>query len=153
MKPLIAMQRLLRGESVEGFGMQMPPPVAKLIGFELVKTEEGSAVFRMEAKRDKHANPMGTVHGGILCDIADAAMGMACASLLEEGESFTTLELRMNFFRPVFDATLEARAKVVHRGKSLVYLECDIVTVPDEKVVSKSSSSCLVLRGQQAKGR
>jgi uncharacterized protein (TIGR00369 family) len=153
MKPLIAMQRFLRGESIEGFGMQMPPPVAKLIGFEPVSAEEGSTVFRMEARKDKHGNPMGTLHGGILCDIADAAMGMTCASLLEEGESFTTLELRMNFFRPVFDATLEARAKAVHRGKSLVYLECDVVTVPDEKLVSKASSSCLILRGQQAKGR
>jgi uncharacterized protein (TIGR00369 family) len=153
MTPLVAMQRFLKGESIEAFGMQMPPPVAKLIGFEPIRVAEGSMVFRLDARKEKHANPMGTIHGGILCDIADAAMGMACASLLQEGESFTTLELRMNFFRPVFDATLEARAKVVHSGKSLVYLECDVVSVPDEKLVSKSSSSCLILRGQQAKGR
>jgi uncharacterized protein (TIGR00369 family) len=50
----------------------------------------------------QHANPMGTLHGGILCDLADAAMGIAYASTLEEGESFTTLELKINFFKPIW---------------------------------------------------
>ena len=153
MKVLDAVQRAIRGEKVDGFPMTFPPPVAMLIGFHPVKIEEGRTVFRLEARRDKHANPMGTLHGGILCDVADAAMGMACASLLEEGESFTTLELKMNFFRPILDAQLEARAEVVHRGKSLVYLECAIVTVGEEKLVAKSNSTCLILRGDQAKGR
>jgi uncharacterized protein (TIGR00369 family) len=152
-KPLVAMQRFLRGESLEGFAMKMPPPVATLVGFEPTEIAEGRTVFRMEAKTDKHANPMGTLHGGILCDLADAAMGMACASLLEEGESFTTLELKMNFLRPVWNATLEARATAVHRGKSMVYLECEVVTVPEGKRVAKSSSTCLILRGGEAKGR
>src|SRR4051794_5805925 len=97
MNMLEAFQRIVRGETVEGFPMQMPPPVAELIGFDAVSVERGAAVFRLEARRSKHANPMGTLHGGILCDIADGAMGMACASLLELGESFTTLELKMNF--------------------------------------------------------
>jgi uncharacterized protein (TIGR00369 family) len=153
MKVLSALQRALRGEAVEGFRMKLPPPVATLIGFEPVKVEEGAAVFRLQSRRDKHANPMGTLHGGILCDLADAAMGMACVSLLEQGESFTTLELKINFLRPVTDALLEARARVVHGGKSLVYLECDVVALPEEKLVAKSSSTCLVLRGDQAKGR
>src|SRR6267378_386936 len=79
MKMLEAIHRALRGEAVEGFSMKIPPPVATLIGFEPIKVEEGAAVFRLQARRDKHANPMGTVHGGILCDLADAAIGMACA--------------------------------------------------------------------------
>ncbi|HEY3053231.1 MAG TPA: PaaI family thioesterase [Thermoanaerobaculia bacterium] len=153
MKMLEAIQRALRGEAVEGFSLRLPPPVAKLIGFEPVQVEQGAAGFRLEARRDKHANPMGTVHGGILCDLADAAMGMACASLLEVGESFTTLELKINYLRPVLDALLEARARVVHGGKSMVYLECDVVVLPDEKLVARASSTCLILRGEQAKGR
>jgi uncharacterized protein (TIGR00369 family) len=153
MNMLEAIQRALRGEAIEGFSMRIPPPVATLIGFEPVKVEEGAAVFRLEARRDKHANPMGTVHGGILCDLADAAMGMACASLLDLGESFTTLELKINYLRPVLDALLEARARVVHRGKSMVYLECDVVVLSDEKLVARASSTCLILRGEQAKGR
>lgn len=77
----------------------------------------------------------------------------ACASLLAEGESFTTLELKINFLRPVRNATLEARAKVVHPGKAMVYLECEVVSVPNEKLVAKVSSTCLILRGDAAKGR
>lgn len=145
--------RVLAGEDVPGFPMKLPPPVAALIGFEAVSVEAGRAVFRMETSVEKHANPMGTVHGGILCDIADAAMGMACASLLEAGESFTTLELKTNFFRPVWNATLEARANVVHRGKSLMYVECNVVQVPEEKLVARVASTCTVLRGTAAEGR
>src|SRR5205814_2219147 len=147
------MQRSLRGEAVDGFPMKLPPPVAMLIGFEPVSVERGAAVFRLEARRATHANPMGTLHGGILCDVADAAMGMACASLLDEGESFTTLELKINFLRPVMDAAIETRARVVHAGKSLVYLECDVVSLADGKLVAKASSTCLILRGEQARGR
>lgn len=70
------------------------PPVAQLIGFKLVEVRPGIAVVELQADK-RHANPMGTLHGGILCDIADAAMGIAHASLLDEGESFTTLELKL----------------------------------------------------------
>ena len=153
MKMLLAIQRALRGEKVDGLAMKFPPPVAQLVGFEPVKIEEGTAIFRMAARQDKHANPMGTLHGGILCDLADAAMGMACASLLDQGESFTTLEIKMNFLRPVTNALLEARGRVIHGGKSMLYVECDVVAFPEEKLVARSSSTCLILRGEQAKGR
>src|SRR5262245_20373890 len=153
MKILEALQRAVRGETVPGFPMRMPPPVGTLIGLEPVRIDDGSAVFRLEARRDKHANPMGTLHGGILCDLADAAMGMACASRLDEGESFTTVELKINYLRPVTDGLLEARARVVHGGKSVVYLECEVLSLPQEKLVAKSTSTCLVLRGEQARGR
>ena len=59
---------------------------------------------------------MGTLHGGILCDVADAAMGMAFASTLAPEESFTTVELKINFFRPVWQAPLRAEGTVVQRG-------------------------------------
>ena len=153
MRVLEAIQRSLRGETVEGFAMKFPAPVATLIGFEAVQVEEGATVFRLEVRRDKHANPMGTLHGGILCDVADAAMGIACASLLAQGESFTTLELAIHFLRPVTEALLEARARVVQEGKTMVYVECDVVALPGEKLVARSSCTCLVLRGEQAKGR
>jgi Thioesterase superfamily len=60
--------------------------------------------------------PMGTLHGGILCDIADATMGMAFASTLAPEESFTTVELKVNFFRPIWQAQLRAEGTVVQRG-------------------------------------
>src|SRR4051794_22595098 len=56
-----------------------PPPVAKLIGFDMVSIDRGLSVFEMDAG-PQHANPMGTLHGGILCDLADAACGTAMAS-------------------------------------------------------------------------
>ena len=117
------MKRALAGEHVEGLTLRLPPTAATTIGFEPVLLEEGRADFRLKVDLERHANPMGTLHGGILCDVADAAMGMACASLLKQGESFTTVELKTNYFRPGFGGALEARARVVNGGKTLVYLE------------------------------
>jgi len=126
-------------------------PVARLIGFETKEIAEGRATVTLSAGL-QHANPMGTLHGGILCDIADAAMGMAFASTLAPKESFTTVELKINFFRPVWEAHLTAEGKVVRRGQSLGYVECEIT---DERgqLVAKAASTCLVLRGEDAKGR
>jgi uncharacterized protein (TIGR00369 family) len=73
-------------------------PIARLIGFEAKDIADGRATVVLAAG-PQHANPMGTLHGGILCDIADAAMGIAFASTLSPDESFTTVELKINFFR------------------------------------------------------
>lgn len=126
-------------------------PVAELVGAFPVSFGDGKAVFEMEAGR-RHHNPMGTVHGGILCDIADAAMGFAFASTLGPGESFTTLELKINFLRPVFEGKLTANARVAHRGRSVGMVECDVVNA-EGKTVARASSTCSVLRGEAAKGR
>jgi uncharacterized protein (TIGR00369 family) len=137
-------EAILRGEAPD-------PPVARLVGFRLVAVAPGSAVFEMEAG-PHHANPMGTLHGGILCDIADAAMGIAYASTLEDGESFTTLELKINFLKPVWKARLRAEGHVVKRGKTVGLVECDVV---DEtgSLVARASSTCLTLSGNKAAGR
>src|ERR671937_1703582 len=89
-----------------------PPPIAALLGFTLTSVEPGEAVIAFEATA-RHANPMGTLHGGVLCDIADAAMGMAYASTLAAGERFTTLELKINFLKPVWAARLLATGRLV----------------------------------------
>lgn len=126
-------------------------PAARLIGFEVPEAGDGRAVVTLEAG-PQHANPMGTLHGGILCDIADAAMGIAFASTLGPGESFTTVELKINFLRPVRQAMLRAEGHVVHRGRTVGYVECDVVD-ENGKLIAKSNSTCLVLRGEQAAGR
>jgi uncharacterized protein (TIGR00369 family) len=82
-------------------------PVARLIGFEVTEIAEGRTVVLLVGGQ-QHANPTGTLHVGILCDIADAAMGMAFTSTLAPGKSFTTIELRINLFRPVWEARLHA---------------------------------------------
>jgi len=127
------------------------PPFATLIGIELVSMEKGSATVSMEAS-ERHANPMGTLHGGILCDLADAAMGTAWASELDDGETFTTVELKINFFRPVWKSTITARAKVVRRGRTLGYVECDVFD-DQERLVARAACSCMTLRGGKGEGR
>ena len=126
-------------------------PVGQLIGFETIEVADGRAVVTLAAGA-QHTNPMGTLHGGVLCDIADAAMGIAFASTLASDESFTTIELKINFFRPVWKALLKAQGKVVRRGTTVGYVECEI-TDENGKLVAKAASTCLVLRGERAKGR
>lgn len=126
-------------------------PAARLIGFEVPESGAGRAVVTLQAG-PQHTNPMGTMHGGILCDIADAAMGIAFASTLGAGESFTTVELKINFLRPVRQALLRAEGRVVHRGRTIGYAECDVLD-ENGKLIAKSNSTCLVLRGEQAAGR
>ena len=125
--------------------------IARLIGFEAEEISEGRAVMTLAAG-PQHANPMGTLHGGVLCDIADAAMGIAFATTLGPEESLTTVELKINFFRPVWVARLRAEAKVVRRGSLMGYIECEI-TDEQGRLVAKASSTCMALTGDRAKGR
>ena len=126
-------------------------PIARLIGFEVKDIADGRATVVLAAG-PQHANPMGTLHGGVLCDIADAAMGIAFASTLAQGESFTTVEMKINFFRPVWQAQLKAEGVVVRRGNTVGYVECTI-TDEESRLVAKAASTCMVLRGQKASGR
>ena len=131
---------------------ELPPaPMALLIGLRLVTIEPGRARFELDADH-RHHNPMGTLHGGILCDIADSAMGMAYASTLGEGESFTTLELTINFLRPVRSAHLIAEGTIVQQGRTAGMTECS-VTDENGRLIAKATSTCLTLRGEQARGR
>jgi uncharacterized protein (TIGR00369 family) len=130
-------QKMLRGE-------QPAPPIARLIGFTLKAIEPGRAVFEMDAG-PRHHNPLGTLHGGVYCDLADAAMGFAYAATLGEGETFTTVELKINFLRAVREARLTAEARVIKAGRTLGYVECD-VTDESGQLVAKVSSTCMKLQ-------
>lgn len=143
-KMLDRLEKVVRGEIP-------PPPVASLIGFSLTSIQPGLAVVEFEAG-EKHANPMGTLHGGVLCDIADAAMGLAYAAALGEDETFTTLELKINFLRPVWKGKLRAVGKVVKQGRTVGLAECD-VTDGQENLIARASSTCMTLRGEPARGR
>src|SRR5438309_873179 len=120
----------------------VPPPVAELIGFTVTEVAGGRSVVLLPAQQ-RHFNPMGTVHGGILCDIADVGMGSAFASTLAPGESFTTIELKINFFRPVRETLLRAESHVVQRGRTVGYVECEIFDEAN-KLIAKSNSTCIV---------
>ena len=116
-------------------GAVPPPPIGALIGMRLVAVETGRARFELDADA-RHHNPMGTLHGGILCDIADGAMGMAYASTLEEGDT----------------GHLVAEGVVVQRGRTVGLAECS-VTDERGRLVAKATSTCLTLRGEPATGR
>jgi uncharacterized protein (TIGR00369 family) len=131
--------------------VKLPPPIADLLGIELVSAGGGECTMRLDVG-ERHSNPMGTIHGGVLCDIADAAMGMAFFSTLDDGESFTTLELKINFVRPFWTGTLLAHGKVVDRGRTVGLTECRIVD-DRERLIAHATSTCMALRGEMAQGR
>ena len=143
-KHLEQMSRILRGDLA-------PPPIAKLLGLRLVSFDVGQSLFELDAGPE-HTNPMGTLHGGVLCDLADLAMGVAMSTTLEDDESFTTLDLTTKYFKPIWKARLRASAKLTKRTRKLGLVECDVV---DEggSLVAKVWSSCMVLRGEEARGR
>ena len=130
-------QRMVRGE-------EPPPPIGRLLGFALTAIEPGRAVCSM-AVDERHHNPLGTLHGGVYCDLADAAMGLAYAATLAEGETFTTVELKINFLRAVRRTMLTAEAQVVKAGSALGYVECEVKDA-DGRLVAKAASTCMKLQ-------
>ena len=74
------------------------PPISELMGFHLVEVEQGRAVFE-GVPEFRHYNPIGTVHGGFAATLLDSALGCAIFSTLHKGDTWTTLELKLNFVR------------------------------------------------------
>src|SRR5579864_8815802 len=143
-KMIDQIRKAVRGEAPSA-------PVAQLIGFRVTEVDSGRAVVHLEPTA-QHSNPMGTLHGGILCDIADAAMGIAYASTLEEDESFTTLELKINFLKPVWNSKLVATGRVVKKGRTVGLADCNMYD-EKRKLVAFCTSTCMTLRGDMATGR
>ena len=142
-KMLDGMESMVRGETPM-------PAAATLIGMRLESFAAGEALVVLEATA-AHANPMGTVQGGILAAVADAAMGWAFMTVLAENESYTTLEVKINFLRPVWAGRLEARGRVKSAGRNVSLVECDVIA--GGKLVAHGVSTCMTLRGEQASGR
>ena len=136
----------------EGSRFIYPPAIARTLGFRLIEVGSGTATMELAADTEIHANPMGTIHGGVLCDIADAAIGTAHATSLKEDESFTSIDLQINFFRPVWNGRIRAVAKPVNVGRQISRYVCDILR-DDDKLVAQVSSTVMTLRGDQASGR
>jgi uncharacterized protein (TIGR00369 family) len=120
-------------------------PVAEVLGFKITEVEEGRVVIEMEASERLH-NPMGTLHGGILGDLADAAMGYAFASTLRDDELFTTVEIKLNFLKPVWKTKLQAVGQLIKKGNSTGLLECHVYD-EKESLVAHSTSTCMILKG------
>jgi len=121
-----------------------PPPIMKTLGMELIEARDGIASMKLRADKRFH-NPMGTVHGGVMTDLADASMGMALMSTLAADESFTTLELKMNFLRPVVDDEIRSDAKVLHRGRTIALVE-SVLKNNEGKEVARGMATQMIIR-------
>jgi len=130
---------------------QPPMAIAALLGFSIKSVEAGEAVIELEIRKD-HTNTMGTLHGGVVCTIADTAMGVAFYTMLEADESLATLELKINYLKPVWSGKLLARGKVIKKGKSTGFVECRVVDENDQ-LVAHANSTFMVLTGEQAENR
>lgn len=117
------------------------PPIVERLGIKLIKANEGRAVIGFHADRSLW-NAMGSLHGGVFADLADVAMGVALATVTLEGETFTTTHLEVHFFASVKEGDLLAEAKVIRRGRSTGYSECEIRNESGE-LVAKASSACV----------
>ncbi|MEL1264839.1 PaaI family thioesterase [Pseudoxanthomonas putridarboris] len=132
--------------------MRYPTAISELLGFRIVAAGEAMATIELETDPRLHGNQQGTVHGGLLCELADAAIGTAHSTLIGEDESFASIDLKAVFLRPVWQSRLRAHAWAEHRGRTLSHYRCEIMR-EDGKAVARMDSTLMTLRGSDAKGR
>lgn len=127
-------------------GELAPPPITQALDFVLAEVEEGRVVF-MLTPAEYHYNPIGSVHGGVAATLLDSAMGCAVNTLLPEGVAYTTLELKVNYIRPLTIATGPVRAEgtVQHVGGKIAVAEGRL-TSQDGKLYASATTTCLVMR-------
>lgn len=100
-------------------------PFADLLGFSVVERGDGRCVVELELD-DRHRNPHGIIHGGVLYSLADTSMGGALTSLLDSAEICTTIEIKIAYFRPATAGLLRARSEVINRGRKTASLETSL---------------------------
>jgi uncharacterized protein (TIGR00369 family) len=124
-----------------------PPPIGELLDFRPVEIEPGRVVFRMEPQ-EFHYNPIGSVHGGVAATLLDSALGCAVQTMLPPGVGYTTLELKVNYIRPIAvgQGAVRAEGRIVHVGTKVATAEGRIVRERDGKLVAHATTTCLILR-------
>jgi uncharacterized protein (TIGR00369 family) len=126
-------------------GRLPPPPIAETLGFTLSEVGEGCAVF-LCTPAEFHYNPLGTVHGGLAATLIDSATGCAVQTVCPPGHGFTTLELKVNFVRPLASDTGEVRgeAKVIHAGSRIAPADARL-TDRNGRLYAHGSTTCIIL--------
>ena len=127
-----------------GSGTIPPPPMALLVGLTPEVAEEGRVVFAM-TPGEFHYNTMGVVHGGAIATLVDTALGCAVMSKMPLGTAYTTVELTLNFVRPVTVATgrITCEALILHSGSRMATAEAK-VRDEDGKLYAHASTTCFV---------
>ena len=123
-----------------------PPPIAVLVDMRIVEVSEGRVVFAAQPA-EFHYNPLGAVHGGLAATLLDSALGCAIHSTLPAGTSFTTLEIKVNYLRPMTSETglVYSEGKVIHVGGRIATAEGRI-TDADGKLYAHGTTTCIILR-------
>jgi uncharacterized protein (TIGR00369 family) len=121
------------------------PPIAERLDFEPREMEPGRAVF-VGWPNEFHMNPLGTIHGGYAATLLDSCMGCAVQTLLDAGEGFTTLELKVNLLRPLLPGMGEVRAigRAIHRGARTAVAEGQLED-RDGRLLAHGTSTCLIV--------
>ena len=124
------------------------PPIAAALGFTFEAAEEGSVTFAF-TPAEYHYNPIGSVHGGVAATLLDSAMGCSVHTLLPAGVGYTTLEIKVNYIRPLTEESGEVRAvgHVLHLGAKTAIAEGKLVGAADGKLYAHATTTCLILRG------
>lgn len=126
-------------------GALPPPPAAACLDIELAQVEEGRVLMRLEPA-EHHYNTIGSVHGGVIATLLDSVMGCAVHSTLPPGRAYTTLEIKVNYLRPITEATGEvtAEGRLVHGGRRSAVAEAKL-TDASGKLYATASTTCLVV--------
>ena len=121
------------------------PPIAKLLGFDLVEVEPGYAVFEI-VPGERHYNPIGVVHGGLAMTLLDSCMGCAVHSQMPAGAAYTTLEAKTNLVRAITSQTgrLRAIGRTVHVGKRMATAEGRLEDASG-RLYAHATTTCIVL--------
>ncbi len=127
-------------------GALPPPPIAALMGMSGVEVAEGRVVFGV-LPEEYHYNPIGLVHGGLAATMLDSAMGCAVQTTLPAGVGYTTLEIKVNFARPMTRDTgrVLCEGTVVHRGRTVAIAEGRVYAEQGGKLLAHGTSSCLIV--------
>jgi uncharacterized protein (TIGR00369 family) len=121
------------------------PPMGETLDFALVEVELGRAVF--EGTPGRHVyNPMGVVHGGYAATLLDSACGIATASRLAAGETFTTLEIKVAYHKAMTENTGPVRAEAIvkNMGRRVAYADANL-TDADGRLLASATSTLLVM--------
>jgi len=120
------------------------PPICELLNFHLVEAEYGRAAFE-GIPEFRHYNPIGTVHGGFAATLLDSALGVAIFSTLAKGDTWTTLELKVNFVRALTkdSGPVRAEGRIVHRGRTVATSEGDLKDRAG-KLYAHATTTCMI---------
>jgi uncharacterized protein (TIGR00369 family) len=112
----------------------------KLVGTELSSAEEGRAVVSLKAE-ERHLNPSGTVHGGVISTLIDASMAEALNTMTEEDEQPFTIQITVNYMKPGKPGTLISTAEVRKGGEQITIVEAEVVQEGEDEVIALATGT------------